>query len=409
MRSFNNAAPWLHPRSAYLHIPFCRHHCGYCDFAVVSGRDHIASTYLDALEKELTWLGEPYEVEMIFIGGGTPTHLSPRLLNRLLSMIQKWLPLADGGEWSIESTPDSLDAERVAILADHGVNRVSIGVQSFREETLRVLDRRHCPEDIAPAIESVRSRINNISLDLIFGVPGQSLPDWRADLAQALSFEPNHLSCYGLTFEKETPLYKQWQSGDVQPIDEETERAMFLEADQVLTRIGFEHYEISNYAQPGFQCKHNGTYWANWAYLGFGMGAARYIDGRRELNSRSLDFYLNRMAAGGSPTIQCEELLARERALETLTVQLRRAIGVNRADFQQQTGIEFDSLVGGPITQLASGGLIHDDGENVTLTREGMCVADAILTLMWQKSETSPTITSMTDAHGTLGKRATAN
>lgn len=400
---------WHLPRSAYIHVPFCKHHCGYCDFAVVAGRDDMAATYLDALERELSRLDEPFSVETIFIGGGTPTHLSPQLLDRLVKTIRQWLPLEVGGEWSIESTPDSLDAERVAILAEHGVNRVSIGVQSFREESLRALDRQHRPEDIAPAIKNVRKRLDNVSLDLIFGVPGQSLSDWRADLAEALAFEPTHLSCYGLTYEKGTPLYKQWQTGELSPIDEETEREMFLEADRVLGRLGFEHYEISNYARPGFQCRHNWTYWANEAYHGFGLGAAQYINGVRELNTRSLDVYLNRIKSGRTPTIQSEKLPPRERALETLTVQLRRSIGVNRADFEKQTGIGLNTLIGRALTRLVEQELLVDDGENVRLTRDGMCVADAILVEVWQKSETSPTILGVTDALGTPRAHATAS
>jgi putative oxygen-independent coproporphyrinogen III oxidase len=368
----------------------------------------MAATYLDALELELSWLGESYSVETIFIGGGTPTHLPPMLLERMLTIIQRWLPLANDGEWSIESTPDSLDAKRVQILADHGVNRVSIGVQSFRDESLRVLDRHHRPEDIAPAIESVRKRIDNVSLDLIFGVPGQTLSDWRADLAQALALEPNHISCYGLTFEKGTPLDKQRQSEQVQPLDEEIERQMFLDADDVLSRLGYEHYEISNYARPGYQCRHNETYWSNEAYHGFGLGAARYIHGKREMNTRSLDVYLSRISAGWSPTIQSEQLPPRERALETLTVQLRRSIGVNRPEFRSKTGIELDSVVGQSLSHLVNQELLVDDGENVRLTREGMCVADAILVQVWQKSETSPTIIGVTDALGTPRAHATA-
>lgn len=400
---------WRQPRAAYIHIPFCKHHCGYCDFAVVAGRDQLTTAYLDALERELASLGVPYPIETIFIGGGTPTHLPAKSLERLLTMTARWLPLSENGEWSIESTPDSLDADRVSILADRGVNRVSIGVQSFREATLRALDRQHHPEDIGPAMERIRKRITNVSLDLIFGVPGQSLADWRADLAEALSLEPTHLSCYGLTFEKGTPLYQQRQSGEVLPIDEESEREMFLEADDVLPRLGFEHYEISNYAQRGFRCRHNETYWSNEAYHGFGLGAARYVDGKRELNTRSLDNYLSRIAAGRSPTIQSEELPPRERALETLVVQLRRAVGVNRSAFEKQTDVNLDALVGPALRQFVANRLINDDGENVTLTSDGRCVADAVLAKLWQNSETSPRTTIVSEVLDTRGARSAAD
>ena len=322
-------------------------------------------------------------MDTIFIGGGTPTYLPTDLLGRLLGLVRKWLPLKDGGEWSVESTPDSLDDDHVQVLADHGVNRVSIGAQSFNAKSLVALDRQHAAEDIVPALDRVRRRIDNVSLDLIFGVPGQTLRDWQADLAQAAMLEPSHMSCYGLTFERGTPLWKEQQAGQVSAVDEEAEREMFLHSHDRLTAIGYEHYEISNYAQPGHRCRHNETYWANDQYFGFGLGAARYIGGRRELNTRSLDEYLSRMAAGRSPVIQSEVLTGDERARETMSVQLRRREGVGRQDFRHRTGIELDALVGVALPRLVGLRLLNDDGHNVALTREGLCVADTVIAELW--------------------------
>lgn len=367
------------PTAAYLHVPFCRHQCGYCDFAVVTGRDQLADMYLDALEREVSGLGESHPVDTIFIGGGTPTALAPPQIERLLTLIRRWLPLNPGGEWSIESTPDTLDAECVAILSEHGVTRVSIGVQSFRESLLKALDRLHAPADNGPAVARVKARIAHVSLDLIFGIPGQTPADWRADLAQALELEPDHLSCYGLTYEKGTPLWKAERAGRVTPVDEESERTMFLDAHDTLTRLGWDHYEISNYARPGRRCRHNETYWANQAYFGFGLGAARYVDGRRELNTRSFDEYLGRLANGTLPTIQSECLELVERARETLTVQLRRREGVDRKSFYDQTGCDLDRLAGPAINRHVARGLLADNGSAVALTREGLVVADAVL------------------------------
>lgn len=366
-----------------MHVPFCRHHCGYCDFAVVAGRDDRAGVYVDALAREFAGLGQPHPVNTIFIGGGTPTYLPLDLLDRFLGLIRQWLPLKTGGEWSVESTPDSLDDDRIGVLANHGVNRVSIGAQSFNAASLAALDRQHGADDIAPALDRVRRRIDNVSLDLIFGVPGQSLGDWQADLAQAAALELTHMSCYGLTFEKGTPLWKDQLAGRVNGVDEETERGMYLHAHDRLTRVGYEHYEISNYAQPGKRCRHNETYWANDSYLGFGLGAARYIDGQRELNTRSLDEYLSRMAAGRSPVIQSELLEGEDRARETMSVQIRRLEGVCRRDFQQRTGIELDVLVGTALTRMVSLGFLLDDGQCVSLTRDGLCVADTVITELW--------------------------
>ena len=218
------------------------------------------------------------------------------------------------GEFSIEANPDSLDADKIRVLADHGVTRVSLGAQSFSPAVLRALDRRHCPEETPRAVERVRSRIAQVSVDLIFGAPGQTLAEWRADLTQALTLEPDHISTYGLTYEKGTPLWKQRERGEVQSLDEDTELAMYQTAIDVLEAAGFEHYEISNFARPNRRCRHNETYWANEAYFGFGMGAARYVMRRRELNTRDLKTYMRRVLSGEAATFQSEELEPLERA-----------------------------------------------------------------------------------------------
>jgi oxygen-independent coproporphyrinogen-3 oxidase len=372
---------WLWPRAAYVHVPFCAHHCGYCDFAVVTGADDRIDAYLDVLEAEFATLGEPQPVETIFIGGGTPTYLSAGQLRRLLTAIRRWFPAAAADEWefSIESTPESLTVDKVAVLADHGVNRVSIGVQSFDQRTLTALERIHSPDDVPRAVETVRRRIDNVSLDLIFGVPGQILDDWDNDLTLALAFAPEHVSTYGLTYETGTRLWKQRRRGLVQALDEDTELAMYLHALDVLGAAGLRQYEVSNHARPGRECRHNRTYWANHAYWGVGVGAARYVKGRREVNTRSLPEYLKRLRAAEPATAQSEELGAEERARETISVQLRRAEGIDRAGFAGQTGYDLDALAGAVIARHVGAGLLADDGREVRLTRRGFCVADSLI------------------------------
>ena len=371
--------PWLWPRAAYLHVPFCAHHCGYCDFAIAVGQESSVELYLDALAAELATLGTPQPVRTVFLGGGTPTHLSAPQLERLLAAVNRWLPLAAGGEFSVEANPDSLGADKIRVLAEHGVTRVSLGAQSFHANVLAALDRQHRPEETPRAVERVRSRIEQVSLDLIFGAPGQTLAEWRDDLTQALALRPDHLSTYGLTYEKGTPLWKQRERGDVKALDEETELAMYQSAIDVLEVAGFEHYEISNFARPGRRCRHNEVYWANEAYFGFGMGAARYVMGRRELNTRDLTTYIRRSLSGESPTFQSEELEPAERARETMAVQLRRASGIGRAAFQAQTGYALDDVAGEPLRRLVGQGLLADDGERVRLTRQGKYVADTVI------------------------------
>jgi oxygen-independent coproporphyrinogen-3 oxidase len=409
--------PWFDPRAAYIHVPFCAHHCGYCDFAVIAGHDHLIELYLDALAAELAALGEPRPVETLFIGGGTPTYLNPDQLRRLLSAVAEWLPLEETGdrgqetgqhpagsgvpspapcllspdpEFSIESTPDSLTDEKAALLAAMGVNRVSVGVQSFHPESLAALDRRHTADEIPRSVEAVRRHIPALSLDLIFAAPGSTLETWAADLDAALGFRPEHVSTYGLTYEKGTPLWKQRRAGEVSPVGEGAELAMYEHAIDALGAAGFEHYEISNFARPGFRCRHNERYWANEAYYGFGVGAARYVGGRRELNVRDTREYVRRVLAGESPTFQSECLAPRDRAFETIATQLRRADGIDRGRFREQTGFELDALVGDRLRTLVDERLIADDGAGVRLTHRGRCVADGIILELMKANSGEP-------------------
>ena len=374
------APPWLWPTSAYVHIPFCAHHCGYCDFAVAVGKDHLRDAYLEALAKELAHLSEPQPVQTLFFGGGTPSQLSVAQLDTLVDTVLHWLPLQEDHEFAVEANPNSVDGDKVRVLADHGVNRLSLGVQSFQPNVLRVLERDHQPDEVTRAVDAVRRRIANISLDLIFGVPGQTVAQWEQDLRQALTFGPTHIATYGLTYEKGTRLWQQQQGGQVLRLGEDDELAMYTLAMDVLADAGFEHYEISNFARPGFRCRHNQVYWANHAHFGFGVGAASYVHGERRHNVRSTEGYIQRALAGRPTHFQSETLAPRARALETVATQLRRADGIERRSFAEQTGFDIDALVGAAIWRHIDIGLIADDGRRVRLTRQGMCVADALVT-----------------------------
>jgi oxygen-independent coproporphyrinogen-3 oxidase len=372
--------PWLHPRAAYVHIPFCLQHCAYCDFAVVAGRDDRIDDYLAALACELRDLKEPHPIATLFLGGGTPTHLACKQLARLFTLLAAWLPLEPGHEFSVEANPETLTADTIDVLAAHGVNRLSLGAQSFAPHVLTALTRTHRGEDICRSVARARERFADVSLDLIFGAPGATLTDWQRDLDEALSLGINHISTYGLTYEKGTPLWKQRRDGLVQALDEETELAMYECAMDRLTAAGLEHYEISSFARPGHRCRHNQVYWANHAYLGFGLGAARYVNGTRTVNTRDLATYLERCRRGDSPALQTETLPPLERAKETLTVQLRRAEGIERGSFLAQTGFELDALAGPTVRRFVDAGLLADDGGSVRLSRRGKCVADSLVT-----------------------------
>ena len=374
------AQPWFEPRSAYVHIPFCAHHCGYCDFAVTAGQDHLIDLYLEALAVELAKIGSPKPIRTLFLGGGTPSHLNLRQIDRLFGELNRWLPRETGGEVSLEANPDTFDTEKARRLAALGVNRISLGVQSFQPSVLRVLERLHKPEHVAPAVDAAHRWIGRVSIDLIFGVPGQTIDQWTDDLNRAMQLQPEQVSTYGLTFEKGTRLWKMQQRDEVHAIEEDIELKMYQLAMETLEDAGYEQYEISSFARTGGRCIHNQIYWANEAFFGFGVGAAAYRDGTRTLNVRNTQDYIRRTLAEESPVFQSETLSPEERARETLSLNLRRAEGVLRERFRIQTGFDLDSLAGEAMARHVAAGFMIDDGASVRLTRTGRCVADSIVT-----------------------------
>jgi oxygen-independent coproporphyrinogen III oxidase len=366
------------PRAAYVHVPFCRHRCGYCNFTLVAGRDDLIGDYLRAIELELRTLGQPREVDTLFLGGGTPSHLPAEQLQAMISTVRAWFPLADGGEWTIEANPSDVNDETLSMLVESGVNRISLGGQSFSPRKLAALERDHSGDQLRTAIELARSHMKSVSLDLIFGVPGETPGTWQADLDAALAMSPDHLSTYGLTFERGTAFWKRLLSGELGRLDEESERSLYAAGIDALTAAGLEHYEVSNFARPGHRCRHNEAYWAGESYFAVGPGAARYVDGCREMNHRSTTTWLKRVLTGDSPVAERETLEPEDRAREMLVFGLRRLAGVERADFAGRSGFEINRLLGSSLVQMVDHGLLEDDGRRVRLTREGLFVSDAI-------------------------------
>jgi oxygen-independent coproporphyrinogen-3 oxidase len=333
------------------------------------------------LESEIAGLlPGPQEVETIFVGGGTPTQLGPAQLVRLCAIIRRWFHRLGEGEWTFEVNPGTLDEEKADILLEAGVDRVSMGAQSFRAASLEVLERNHGRAQVEEAVRIVGPRFRRWSLDLIFGVPGTTLDDWQSDLEIAVGLGPLHLSCYGLVYEKGTPLWRDRQRGTIRPISEDLERAMFEATIDRLGSAGLPMYEISSYAQQGHECRHNLAYWANAAYFGFGLGAARYIRGVRSVNTRDLAAYLRRVESGEPATGPSEELSGEARARETAMLMLRRtAQGIDRDDFRRRTSFELDALAGRAIDRFRKMGYLEDDGMRVRLSREGIFVADRVM------------------------------
>ncbi|MBS3029573.1 MAG: coproporphyrinogen III oxidase [Dolichospermum sp. DET50] len=327
---------WGIPRSAYVHIPFCRRRCFYCDFPVFVVGDNsrgensgTISEYVEVLCQEIRIApiyGQP--LETIFFGGGTPSLLSTEQLQCILTTLEKQFGVAAQVEISMEIDPGTFDLAHLAGYRSSGVNRVSLGVQAFQEELLKAAGRSHTLKDIFTAIELIHKvEIPEFSLDLISGLPYQSLEQWQDSLTQAVTAAPTHISIYDLTIEPGTAFNRYYKPGDHPLPTDETTVKMYQLAQKTLTDAGYEHYEISNYAQLGHQCQHNRVYWQNRPYYGFGMGAASYIEGKRFTRPRKTQEYYQWLKNG--VVIDCEVTPAVDVLLETLMLGLRLAEGIS--------------------------------------------------------------------------------
>ncbi|MEH2064508.1 MAG: radical SAM family heme chaperone HemW [Nostoc sp.] len=333
--------------SAYVHIPFCRRRCFYCDFPVSVVGDRLRgetsgtiSQYVEVLCQEIAMtpaFGQP--LKTIFFGGGTPSLLSTEQLERILRELERHFGIEPGAEVSMEIDPATFDLPHIAGYSSAGVNRVSLGVQAFQAELLQLAGRSHSVEDIFAAVELIHQvEIPEFSLDLISGLPHQSLDQWQDSLFKAIALLPTHISIYDLTIEPGTAFGRYYKPGDTPlPTDEATVK-MYQMGQQVLTSAGYEHYEISNYAQPDHQCRHNRVYWENLPYYGFGMGAASYVEGKRFTRPRKTKEYYQWVKAGG--VIDCDLTPSKEVLLETLMLGLRLAEGVSLAALAEAFGEE---------------------------------------------------------------------
>ena len=263
------------PRAVYVHVPFCAHRCGYCNFSVVAGRDDLWDKNLDALGRELNAVQGRPPIDTIYFGGGTPTQLGRGHLDRLFTEVKDRFRLADDYEWTVEANPADLDEPSMQVLVDHGVNRISLGIQSFDNAKLATLERNHRRPQITRAVSLVQATGAALCIDLIFGVPAESQSTWETDLKHAVQMHADHISTYGLTFEKGTLFWNRKVRGELIPVDEQRERAMYLTAIDRLQSAGYEHYEISNFARAGARSRHNIVYWTGQSYYAFGRRPSR--------------------------------------------------------------------------------------------------------------------------------------
>lgn len=369
------------PRAVYVHVPFCIHRCGYCDFTVIADRDDLLEEYLACLELDIRQgLKHPQPVDTLFIGGGTPNYLPASQLQKLLVLLQAWFPLNEGGEASIECNPESLTADRMSVLAESRINRISLGVQSFQASHLATLERGHTAEAVRVTVEQLRDfGFQNVSLDLIFAVPNQTLAEWDETLRDAITLQPEHLSTYGLTYEKGTSFWTRRMKKTLTPVDESVEREMYDRAMTFLSHSGYAQYELSNHALPGFECRHNQVYWDALPYFGFGPGAAALVDGERTTRCRSVTGWIKRLRSGNSPITERELRTPELAAREGVMLGLRRTAGIDMHKFQQRYGRTVESLAPQAFHQFVNQGLLETDREIVRLSRAGRFLADTVV------------------------------
>ena len=368
----------LDARHAYIHIPFCRHRCGYCDFTLVAGRDDLLAAYFSALGRELERLQQPLELDTLYLGGGTPSHLGSDGLRRLFSLLAPTCRPVAAAEVTVEANPLDVTDEWVTAVKDCGVTRVSLGAQSLAAATLASLDRDHTPTDVRRATDLLLAAGLTVSIDLMTATPGQTPAAVAADLEAITALGTQHVSVYCLTWEPGTAFASQRRKGLLRPVPEETERAMFELAIDHLEAAGYEHYEVSNFARPGGRCRHNEAYWDCRPWEAFGPGAARFNGRTRITNHRSTTTWIKRVLAAEDASGEVETMTAEEAARERLVVGLRRRAGVSRKAFTKASGFSVDELAKAALARWQQAGLTEDDGETVCLTRAGLLVSDSL-------------------------------
>ena len=363
--------------SAYVHIPFCTQICYYCDFSKVFIKNQPVDSYLEHLIEEY----DSYDIKKLrtlYIGGGTPTALSAPQLAFLLEKLTDKLDLSYLEELTIEANPGDLDQEKIAVLKDSPVNRVSLGVQTFNDRMLRQIGRSHLEKDIYENIANLKKAgFDNISIDLIYALPKQTMEDVKTNVAKAIALDIPHMSLYSLILENHTVFMNRMRRGKLPLPKEDLEAEMFEYIIAELEKAGFEHYEISNFSKPGFESCHNLMYWDNAEYYGIGAGASGYVDGVRYKNHGPIRHYLQAVEAG-NPRVQEEVLTLNEKMEEEMFLGLRKKSGVSKKCFEEKFGISFEDQYGAVVSKLTEQGLLVPDRDIVRMTKQGLFLGDTV-------------------------------
>lgn len=361
-------------KGLYIHIPFCIKKCKYCDFNSFSACHEEKAAYLDALICEMEkYRGE--KVNTIFIGGGTPTSLSEDLLELLLNNIQNTFVLTDTCEFTIEANPKTLSEKKLETLKKYGVNRLSIGVQSFRDDELLALGRVHTGVEAEDTIRLAKKYFENISIDLMCAIPDQTKESFRKNLEKAFSLSPKHISCYSLILEEGTPLFDEFEKGNLVLPDEDTEREIYEIAVGEMEKHGYLQYEISNFAKAGFESAHNKKYWQCDEYIGIGLSAHSYLDGVRFSNTGDFSSYINGEFSSGEKEVLSKE----DKMSEFMFLGLRMTEGVSKSEFETRFSQKIEKVFEKPLLKFKKMGMIEEKGDKICLSKRAISVSNQIM------------------------------
>jgi putative oxygen-independent coproporphyrinogen III oxidase len=370
-------------KSAYFHIPFCAQICYYCDFNKVFFQGQPVDEYLQAMEREMKKTVEVFPAERLdtlFVGGGTPTVLEMKQLDFLLESIYKHFRFSkDEVEFTFEANPNELSKEKLQLLKAAGVNRLSFGVQTFHDSLLKTIGRTHRYDDVIRTISLAQEvGFDNISIDLMYGLPNQTLPQFQEDLEIAFSLDIQHISAYSLIIEPKTVFYNLWRKGTLPLPSEEEEAEMYEEAMRQMELHGYQQYEISNYARTGFQSRHNLTYWNNEEYYGIGAGAHSYVDGVRRVNIGPIKQYIAKVQETGLPYREVHRVTWMEQMEEEMFLGLRKTEGVSKRRFSEKFGRDMHDVFGAAIRAERQKGLLEETDTHVRLTRRGRLLGNEV-------------------------------
>ncbi|HHT50317.1 MAG TPA: oxygen-independent coproporphyrinogen III oxidase [Eubacteriaceae bacterium] len=364
----------------YIHIPFCAKKCYYCDFPSYSNLEEMITPYIIALKKEIQLIAIKYPdiiVKTIFIGGGTPTYIDSKYIIEIMETIRNNFTIINNAEISLEGNPGTYDFFKLSDYKEGGINRLSIGVQTTQDRLLNDLGRIHTKRQFLQAFNNAREiGFNNINIDLIFGLPNQSMEDWQETLEEVVRLQPTHLSCYSLIIEEGTPFYELYRKGRIN-INEDLEREMYYYTKKFLTSQGYNHYEISNFAKEGFQCIHNLIYWDVKPYIGIGSSAHSFLNNNRFSNYNSVEKYIESLANNQLPISSVNKLSKEDLIEEYIFLGLRKIQGISARDFFNTYGEKIESRYGKTLDKLVRENLIKK-GENIALTSKGLDFANYV-------------------------------